>query len=128
MATDRLEVYKCQVCGIIAEVLDGGAGELVCCGELMEQLEEKTADAKNEKHVPVVEETGEGLKVKVGSVPHPMEDKHFIELIEVITRDGVSRKFLKPGDAPEAAFPAAGEKVTAREICNIHGLWKGEQE
>ena len=121
---ERLEIYKCNVCGNIVEVLHGGAGELVCCGEPMEHLKENTVDAAKEKHVPVIEKTATGFKVKVGSVPHPMKPEHFIEWIELVA-DGVAyRKFLAPGGAPEAEFCLAAQKVSAREHCNLHGLWK----
>ncbi len=118
------QVYKCNVCGNIVEVLHAGQGELVCCGQPMELLQEKTADVGREKHVPVVEATDSGLKVKVGSVPHPMEEKHYIEWVEVITDGDGCRKFLRPGDKPEAEFEIKSKKVAAREYCNIHGLWK----
>ena len=123
--TGRLQVYKCDVCGNIVEVLHEGKGELVCCGEPMKLMEEQTADAATEKHVPVVEKTPEGIKVKVGSVPHPMEDKHYIEWIQIIAGGGAYRIFLKPGGAPEGTFEADMGEVTAREFCNVHGLWKG---
>ena len=127
MAVEKIrQVFKCGVCGNIVEVLHAGGGELVCCGKPMELLVENAVDASREKHVPVVEKTKNGFKVKVGSVPHPMEAAHFIEWIEAIA-DGVScRKFLKPGDKPEAEFCVKAKKVVARELCNIHGLWKGE--
>jgi superoxide reductase len=118
------QVYRCNVCGNIVEVLHTGKGELVCCGQPMELLQEKTADVGLEKHVPVIEATDKGVKVKVGDVPHPMEEKHYIEWIEVITNGDSCRKFLKPGDKPEAEFEIGRQKVTAREYCNIHGLWK----
>ncbi len=90
----------------------------------MQLMEEKTEDVGQEKHVPVIEKIENGIKVKVGSIPHPMEEKHYIEWIEV-TADSVScKKFLKPGDKPEAGFEIKAEKVEAREYCNIHGLWK----
>ena len=121
----KLEIYKCMVCGNIVEVLHGGDGELVCCGQPMENLAEKTADQGREKHVPVIEKISGGYKVKVGSIPHPMEEKHYIEWIEILA-DGVAyRKFLNPGDAPEAVFNLKANTVTAREHCNIHGLWRG---
>jgi len=126
MATQRLQVYKCLVCGNIAEILDGGAGELVCCGQPMQLQEEKTADKTKEKHVPFVEKTPAGVKVTVGQAAlHPMEPKHFIEWIEVLADGKVYRRFLKPGDPPSAVFEIQADKVTAREYCNIHGLWKG---
>ena len=119
------QVYKCNVCGNIVEVLHTGVGELVCCGQPMELLQEKTADEGREKHVPVIESTAKGVRVKVGDIPHPMEEKHYIEWIEVITDGGGScRKFLKPGDKPEAEFEIASKKVAAREYCSVHGLWK----
>ncbi|MBE3069510.1 MAG: desulfoferrodoxin [Planctomycetes bacterium] len=120
----RLEVYKCELCGNIVEVLHGGEGELVCCGKPMKLMTENTTDAAKEKHVPVIEKTADGYKVRVGSVPHPMTAEHQIEWIELLA-DGVAyRKFLKPGDAPEATFAIAAAKVSAREYCNLHGLWK----
>jgi superoxide reductase len=121
---ERLEVYKCEACGNIVEVLTGGAGELVCCGEPMKRMTENTVDAAKEKHVPVIEQTAEGIKVKVGSVAHPMEEKHYIEWIEIIADGKAYRQFLNPGEAPEAVFPIQATQVTAREYCNLHGLWK----
>lgn len=120
------EVYKCEVCGNIVVLVHGGAGDLVCCGENMKLFTENTVDAAKEKHVPVIEKTDTGYKVSVGSVPHPMEEKHWIEWIE-LQADGKSyRQFLSPGDTPVAEFCIQASKVTAREYCNIHGLWKSE--
>ena len=121
---ERLEVYKCEACGNIVEVLHGGGGELVCCGEAMKLMVENTVDAAKEKHVPVIEKVEGGVKVTVGSVAHPMEDKHYIEWIEVIADGKAYRQFLKPGGAPEAFFNIEAQQVTAREYCNLHGLWK----
>jgi len=120
----KLEVYKCDLCGNIVEVLHGGGGEMVCCGQPMTHLVENTVDAAKEKHVPVVEKTADGVTVKVGSVPHPMEEKHFIEWVEIIADGKVYRQFLKPGGAPEANFNVTTDQVTAREYCNLHGHWK----
>lgn len=121
-----LEVYKCDLCGIIVEALQAGEGELSCCGQPMKLLAEGTTDAAQEKHVPVIEKTASGYKVKVGSVAHPMEEKHWIQWIELVA-DGVSyTRFLKPGDAPEAEFCITASKVSAREYCNLHGHWKTE--
>ena len=128
--TEKLQIYKCEICGNIVEVLHSGQGQLVCCGEPMNLLEEKTADWKNEKHVPVVKEKKDdegnikGIKVVVGSTLHPMEDDHYIEWIEVIKNGKAYRKFLKPGDDPKAKFKMKAEGVIAREYCNKHGLWK----
>ncbi|KPJ69093.1 desulfoferrodoxin [candidate division WOR-1 bacterium DG_54_3] len=119
----RSEVYKCEVCGNIVEVLHVGGGELVCCGQPMKLQPEKTEDQGKEKHVPVIEKTDKGILVRVGSVPHPMEEKHYIEWIEVIANDKAYRKFLKPGQKPEAAFEVEPGALTVRENCNVHGLW-----
>ena len=123
---EKLQIYKCITCGNIVEVLHGGAGELVCCCEPMKNLVAKTADEGKEKHVPVVEKVDSGIKVKVGSVPHPMEEKHYIEWIEIISGSRAYRQFLNPGQVPEAEFAGEAGAVTALEHCNIHGLWKGD--
>ncbi|MCK5340215.1 MAG: desulfoferrodoxin [Desulfobulbaceae bacterium] len=122
--TARLEIYKCEVCGNIVEVMHKGAGELVCCGQPMKLFKENTVDAATEKHVPVIEKAEGGVTVTVGSVEHPMEEKHYIEWIELIAGDEVHRTFLKPGEKPQAFFAVTAENVTAREYCNLHGLWK----
>ncbi len=122
--TQLNQVYKCDVCGNIVEVVHTGVGELVCCGEPMKLLVENTVDAAKEKHVPVIEKSGNKVTVKVGSVAHPMEEKHYIEFIEVMADGKVYRKFLKPGEKPEATFEITATKLTAREYCNLHGLWR----
>ena len=124
--TERLQVYKCEVCGNMVEMLHEGVGELVCCNQPMKLYEENTVDAAKEKHVPVIEKAEGGFKVKVGSVAHPMEEKHYIEWIELVADGRVCREFLEPGGAPEAELCLAAEKVAARAYCNLHGLWKGE--
>lgn len=121
---EKLQVYKCEVCGNIVEVVHGGAGELVCCGQAMKLLTENTVDAAKEKHVPVIEKISGGVKVKVGEVAHPMEEKHYIEWIEIISDGKAYRQFLNPGEAPEAVFMIDHENITAREFCNLHGQWK----
>ncbi|HOG76171.1 MAG TPA: desulfoferrodoxin [Candidatus Marinimicrobia bacterium] len=123
--TKRSQIYKCEICGNIVEVLHEGAGELVCCGKPMKLIIENTTDAAREKHVPVIEKIADGYKVSVGSVLHPMIDVHYIEWIELDADGQVFRKYLKPGDTPVAIFNVSAENVTAREYCNIHGLWKG---
>ena len=120
----KLEVYKCDVCGNIVELLHGGAGTLVCCGKPMRLVTENTVDAAKEKHVPVIEKTPEGYLVKVGSAPHPMEEKHYIEWIELLADGTAYRQFLAPGGKPEALFCVKADKVEVREYCNVHGLWK----
>jgi superoxide reductase len=120
------EIYRCNVCGNIVEVIHARDGELICCGQPMELLIEKLQDAGNEKHVPVIEKTATGVKVKVGSIPHPMEEKHYIEWIELHADEVVYRKFLKPAEKPEAEFCVTAKKLSARDYCNIHGLWKSK--
>lgn len=121
---ERLQVYKCDVCGNIVEVIHAGGGELVCCGEPMILQEENTVDAAQEKHVPVVEKVDGGYKVSVGSVAHPMTEEHYIEWIELIAGDKAYRSFLNPGDAPEAVFQIDADDVSARAYCNLHGAWQ----
>jgi superoxide reductase len=118
------EVYKCQICGNIVEVLHASYGELVCCNQPMILQIENTVDASKEKHVPVIEKTDKGIKVKVGSVSHPMDDSHYIEWIEVIADGKLYREYLSPGKAPEAEFCIEAKEIIAREYCNLHGLWK----
>ena len=122
--TQLNQIYKCNICGNIVEVNYAGAGELVCCGQPMELLIEKTDDVGQEKHLPVIEKTENGFLVKIGSVPHPMEEKHYIEWIELIIDGIVYKKFLKPGYKPEAEFCIEGKSIVVREYCNLHGLWK----
>jgi superoxide reductase len=122
--TKQLQIYKCDICGNLVEVLHAGVGELVCCRQPMRLLEEKTEDVGQEKHVPVMEKTDKGILVKIGSVPHPMEENHHIEWIEIVVDGRVQREFLRPGDKPEAEFRFTGEDIKAREYCNLHGLWK----
>ncbi|HDP68336.1 MAG TPA: desulfoferrodoxin [Candidatus Marinimicrobia bacterium] len=121
----KKQVYKCEICGNIVEVLHAGGGELVCCGQPMTLLKEQTADSSTEKHVPVIEKTENGYKVTVGSTLHPMVEAHYIEWIELIADGKSYRQFLKPGDEPVAHFYVKANKVSAREYCNVHGLWKG---
>jgi superoxide reductase len=139
--TELNQVYKCNICGNIVEMVHAGPGELFCCGQPMALMKENTVDASKEKHVPMIEtrenqgfsgpqkssisaETKTGIKVKVGSVAHPMEQAHYIEWIELIADGKAYRAYLKPGDKPEAEFCIKAAKVTAREYCNLHGLWK----
>ena len=126
------QIYKCSICGNVVEVLTAGGGELVCCGKPMELMAEKTKDEGQEKHVPIIEplpanvyQGKDGFKIKVGEVPHPMEEKHFIEWIEIKTKDGkIGKKFLKPGGNPESDFYTRMDILEARAYCNVHGLWK----
>lgn len=122
------EIYKCDKCGNIVEVVHAGEGELVCCGAPMTLKTENTSDGAMEKHVPVIEKTEKGYLVKVGSAEHPMLPEHYIEWIELICLEcgKVQRKWLKPGDKPQAEFCTKSTKVIAREYCNLHGLWKAE--
>lgn len=127
MSTKLNGIYKCEICGNIVEVLHTGEGDLVCCGQNMTLLDEKTADSTTEKHVPLIEKTSDGFKVTVGSTLHPMEEKHYIEWIELIADGKTYRKFLKPGDKPVAEFCVQASKVSAREYCNVHSLWRADQ-
>ena len=123
---ERNEIYECKECGDIIEVLRSGKGQMGCCGQPMAKLTANTVDASKEKHVPFIEKLPDGFKVKIGNIPHPMEEKHYIEWIELLA-DGIAyRKFLKPGMAPEAIFNIKATNVLAREHCNIHGLWEGK--
>jgi superoxide reductase len=122
--TEKLQIYKCERCGNIVEVIHTGPGDLICCQEPMKLYVENTVDAAREKHVPVVEKAEHGFNVKVGSVAHPMEENHYIEWIEVIANGKAYRQFLEPGGSPEATFCVGTENVTVREYCNLHGLWR----
>ncbi len=121
---ERNEVYSCEVCDNVVVAVRGGQGQLVCCGQPMEHLEAQTADFTTEKHVPVIEEISGGYRVTVGSTLHPMEEAHYIEWIELIADGRSCRKFLRPGDEPVATFEISADQVTAREFCNVHGLWR----
>ncbi len=129
--TNKLDIFKCNVCGNIVEVVLSGGGELVCCNEPMELVTPKTVESMNEKHVPVLEENGDEKIIKVGSIPHPMEDEHYIQFIEVISKDHrwVKRKYLHPHEQPEAKFSCkCDKKFDAYAYCNIHGLWENKFE
>lgn len=124
---ERGQIYRCNTCGNMVELIHAGSGELVCCGNPMELLSDAPKDVGAEKHIPVIEKTDSGVKVKVGSIPHPMEETHFIEWIEVIKDNEIQRAYLKPGDAPEAVFKCADiNGLTAKEYCTVHGLWRSE--
>ncbi|MCF7886294.1 MAG: desulfoferrodoxin [Candidatus Marinimicrobia bacterium] len=121
----KRDVYKCDICGNVVEVLHVGGGQLVCCGEDMKLLEEQTEDSSTEKHVPFIEKENDKVTVKVGeNTAHPMEEKHYIEWIELIADGKVHRQYLNPGDKPEAVFHVQAEELSAREYCNVHSLWK----
>ena len=126
MAEGQNQIYKCELCGAMVEVLNLGADDLTCCNEAMVLVEAGTVDASREKHVPVIEKVAGGVKVTVGSVAHPMEEKHYIEFIEIIADGKLCRKFLAPGEAPEAFFATDAASIVAREHCNLHGLWQAE--
>ena len=122
--TKKLQVFKCEVCGNMVEVVHAGAGTLVCCNQNMTLLEENTVDAAKEKHVPVIEKQEGGFLVKVGSVAHPMLEEHWIEWVQLLADGKAYRQFLNPGEKPEAFFKIDAKDVSAREFCNLHGLWK----
>ncbi len=120
----RNEIYKCNTCGLIVEVIAESPATPVCCGQPMRLLKENDTDGAKEKHVPVIEKTADGYRVCVGSVEHPMTPEHYIQMIELITEDGVLRKNLTPEDKPVAEFKTNAKVLYAREYCNLHGLWK----
>ncbi|HPA25945.1 MAG TPA: desulfoferrodoxin [bacterium] len=122
--TQLNQIYKCPICGNIVEITHVGAGTLVCCGQNMTLMEEKKlTEEGQEKHVPIIEKTETGILVKVGSVPHPMEETHYIEWLEILFGNKLMRHYLSPESAPEAYFEVKAENITARAYCNIHGLW-----
>lgn len=120
------QIYKCPICGNIIEVAHSANGTLVCCGQEMQLQEEKAShqEFSLEKHVPIIEKTENGIKIKIGSIIHPMEESHYIEFIEILTSDNkIGRKYLKPGENPEVEFNTNSEILEVREYCNLHGLW-----
>ncbi len=121
---ERRDIYECTLCGNIIEVLHGGDGELVCCDEPMKKLVAKKADVGREKHVPVIEKADGVITVKIGSILHPMEEKHYIDWVELIADGKSYRQYLKPGDKPEAVFAINAQQISAREYCTIHSLWE----
>ena len=124
---DFKQIYKCALCGNIVEVVHEGGGELVCCGQPMNMIKANSTDAAGEKHVPLIEKTEKGILVKVGSIDHPMEEKHYIEWVEVTNGAWTQKKYLKPGEKPYAEFCVEySEKLIAKEYCNLHGLWKNK--
>lgn len=120
------QIYHCTICGNIVEVTHTGQGELVCCGQPMELLVSKNQDEGVEKHLPVIEKTEKGISIKIGSIPHPMEEGHYIEFIELIADGKICRKFLKPGDQPVATFEIKADNIQTRAYCNVHGLWQSK--
>ncbi len=122
---EKNEVFKCNICGNIVEVLHVGGVELFCCGQPMEKFSEQSdGEEGSEKHIPMMQKSEAGIKVKVGATAHPMEERHYIEWIEIISDGKVCKKFLNPGEAPEADFAISSENIVARAYCNVHGLWK----
>jgi len=119
------EIYRCNVCGNMTEVINESVGQLVCCNENMELLEERQLDVGPEKHIPIIEKDGDKVVVKVGEVPHPMEEEHHICFVELFVGDKIYRKFLNAGDEPKAVFEVCADisDLRAREYCSVHGLW-----
>jgi len=119
------EIYKCEICGNIIEIIHAGKGLLVCCSQEMSLVDEKTEDSAIEKHVPYIEKTKKGILVKIGqNQDHPMTEDHYIEWIQVVANNKSYRKFLNPDDKPQAEFEINEDNIIAREYCNVHGLWK----
>lgn len=127
---ELMQIYKCDLCGNIIEILHGGAGELVCCGEPMNLLVEQDVDETREKHKPVISFEGETKTIRVGTIPHPMEENHYIMFIEAISPDKkyLKRKYLSPHEEPKLDLKCKCEKIIARELCNIHGLWSASND
>lgn len=121
---EKTIINKCELCGSTEKMLDDDGVGMVCCGMNMQLFERSIPDEGLEKHIPVIERTDEGIRVKVGSIPHPMEEKHYIKWIEIIDGDTSYRQYLEPGQSPEAVFKCGGPDITAREYCSIHGIWK----
>ena len=121
--TELNQVYKCEICGNIVEIIHAGMGQLVCCGQPMRLLKEETKEQLKEKHLPVIKFNEKGIEIEIGKVLHPMEENHFIEWIEISTEKGTSKKFLNPGEKPRAQFFVKSNKIKARAYCNVHGLW-----
>ena len=117
--TCETRFFRCEICGNLVGMIHSSGAPMTCCGQHMTELIPGSVDASHEKHVPVIE----GNKVKVGSVPHPMTEQHYIEWIEIVGGNNVCRKFLKPGEAAEAVFAEFTQEMS-REYCNVHGLWK----
>jgi superoxide reductase len=130
--TEILDLYKCEICGNIVEVVVNGEGELSCCGQPMDLMQANSIEQEllGEKHVPIIEETDVGVNIRVGSVPHPMEDNHYIVFIEAMSEDKkyLKRKYLFPHEEPVLKLKCNCHDVIAREFCNIHGLWISENK
>lgn len=128
--TELMQIYKCEICGNIVEVIHPAGGELVCCGQAMTLLTEQTNETMQEKHKPVIVFEGETKTIRVGAIPHPMENEHYIMFIEAISPDKkyIKRKYLSPHEAPELELKCKCDTVIARELCNLHGLWSASNE
>ena len=122
--TERMQIFKCELCDNMVEVVHGGAGELVCCAKLMKHMVDDTVDAAKEKHVPIIEKNSDVYIVKVGSIEHPMTGEHYIEWVELSADNMVYKQYLKPGIKPQAELNLKVNKVVARAYCNLHGLWE----
>jgi superoxide reductase len=121
--TEKLQIFRCEVCGNMVEVTHEGGGILVCCNRPMVLLTENTTDAEHEKHVPVVEKTVDGYKVTVASDFHPMTEEHFIEWVQLVADGNTLTHYFVPGEKPEAFFNVKAENLYARTYCNLHDLW-----
>ncbi|MBR2526127.1 desulfoferrodoxin FeS4 iron-binding domain-containing protein [bacterium] len=131
--TEILELYKCNICGNLVEVIQNGQGELICCGKPMEQIKTNNSDMEelNDKHVPVIEKVVDGYTIRIGSTKHPMTEEHHINFIQAISKDNkyIKTKFLSVEEEPELSIKCKCEaSLWARALCNIHGLFKKEFE
>ena len=127
MVTEQFGIYKCLHCGNVVKVLHPAAGELICCSSAMRHMRENTVDAAQEKHLPQLSRTESSLTAQVGSIPHPMEEQHYIEWIELLEEGRLCRQLLAPGQAPRASFSDAQPPAAVREFCNLHGLWRTQE-
>lgn len=127
------EIYHCSICGNIISVFHDGPGVLSCCDQTMSLLKSNTIEASLEKHIPVFQKTKKGFKIQVGSIPHPMEEKHFIEWLEFAIEDKIIRKQFRPGEKAELIIECQNYNLDnckkdnpkwIRAYCNLHGLWK----
>jgi len=131
---EKLDMYKCDDCGMIIQVIIEGDGKLVCCDEEMELLVPHglSDEMLNEKHIPVFvkSDTEEGGEIRIGSMPHPMIPEHYIMFAEAIAPDKshFKLKYLNPGDEPKMLLKHSLDKISAKIYCNLHGLWEAQND
>ena len=123
----KQKFFICKHCGNLVGLIEDRGVPLVCCGEAMSELVANTVEASTEKHLPDVTVSGDSMTVKIGSVPHPMEEEHYISFVFVETEQGGQRKLFKSGAAPQLKFCFVDDKpIAVYAYCNLHGMWKTE--